>query len=473
MTDRKRSGVLRRYFALWLGKSVRACMKLAGKRATQLPGKLCLKVCPDFLSFVDKPKRRIAITGTNGKTTTTNRVASMCEANGWRVACNRYGSNLEMGICSAILEYTGWTNKTKADCFVLEVDEMGSPKSLPYLDIQYLVVTNLFRDQYERIAYVDSLVRRINAAITPNTVLVLNADDPYQSFLGTKANKRLYYGPNPDDFEPSELIYRRGEKIDWIPEIEEFTEVPAIHCASCGHQLTRDQIVYASIGRYHCEHCGYESPRADYELRHEADGFHLRGEGADVPVRAELSAVFERYNAAAAVTAALLLGISPSLVEEFCASKKWVSVRVQEERIGKRRVTRLLNKGSTTVPTDAAIRYAAQSGPSTLFFIDTNRDEELIGVYNMAWVHDINYGLLNSPGIVNVVMVASRWRDYRMAMEIAGVDMTKVRFFETPEEIGNLSELLIGEHVVICYELYTLSIEVSERIVAEIKAEGE
>ena len=42
------------------------------------PGTLALKLCPDFLKYVGRPKTIIAVTGTNGKTTVSNLLADTC-----------------------------------------------------------------------------------------------------------------------------------------------------------------------------------------------------------------------------------------------------------------------------------------------------------------------------------------------------------------------------------------------------------
>ena len=60
-------GKLRFYFALWAAKLSIVALKITKHNGTNFPGVLALKLCPDFLKYADKPKKIIAITGTNGR----------------------------------------------------------------------------------------------------------------------------------------------------------------------------------------------------------------------------------------------------------------------------------------------------------------------------------------------------------------------------------------------------------------------
>ena len=71
--------------------------KMVGK-GTSLPGKYALKVCPDILRRIRKPKTIIAVTGSNGKTSTVEMIAAILKANGKTVAYNEEGSNQIEGV---------------------------------------------------------------------------------------------------------------------------------------------------------------------------------------------------------------------------------------------------------------------------------------------------------------------------------------------------------------------------------------
>ena len=96
-------GKLRFLLALWLAKLSVPALKITRHNGTDFPGSLALKLCPDFLRYVGKPGTIIAVTGTNGKTTVSNLLTDILEADGKKVLSNRSGSNITSGISTALL----------------------------------------------------------------------------------------------------------------------------------------------------------------------------------------------------------------------------------------------------------------------------------------------------------------------------------------------------------------------------------
>jgi hypothetical protein len=99
---------------VWAGKLTTKILKLAGKGATALPGKVVRNICPDILKYLAGDMKIICVTGTNGKTTTCHVIRDMIEAKGNTVFCNDAGANLlngvarVNGICGLILLPDDW-----------------------------------------------------------------------------------------------------------------------------------------------------------------------------------------------------------------------------------------------------------------------------------------------------------------------------------------------------------------------------
>ena len=102
---------IRFFIALWISKLSIIALKLTGHNGTNFPGKIALKICPDFLQLVSKPEIIIGVTGTNGKTTVTNLIADMLKADGRNVLDNRLGSNTNTGISVGLLNGVTIFNK--------------------------------------------------------------------------------------------------------------------------------------------------------------------------------------------------------------------------------------------------------------------------------------------------------------------------------------------------------------------------
>ena len=80
---------IRFYVAMTAAKIALAGLKLLGRNATYLPGKIALKIDKKFLGGLKQPKTVIAVTGTNGKTTTTRLVNSII---GTTYSCDMFGN---------------------------------------------------------------------------------------------------------------------------------------------------------------------------------------------------------------------------------------------------------------------------------------------------------------------------------------------------------------------------------------------
>ena len=119
-------GKLRFYIAFYIAKIATIALRILRRNATYMPGKIAIKICPDFLKYIDKPKKIIAVTGTNGKTTVCNIINDVLIDNGYNVLNNRLGSNLNSGIATALLSKATLNNKIKQDIAVFEIDERSS-----------------------------------------------------------------------------------------------------------------------------------------------------------------------------------------------------------------------------------------------------------------------------------------------------------------------------------------------------------
>ena len=169
-------GILRYFIALWASKAVFVLLRFLKRNATMYPGFIALKICPDYLARTKKSPNVLCVTGTNGKTTTTNMVADILSQSGMKVVSNRYGSNINTGVATALTHSVNIFGKPKVDALVLEVDERFSRLIMPFIKPDYLIVTNLFRDSIKRNAHPEYIFSILDTYVPKETKLVLNAD---------------------------------------------------------------------------------------------------------------------------------------------------------------------------------------------------------------------------------------------------------------------------------------------------------
>ena len=143
-------GKLRFLIALIVGKVSIFLLDKIFKRGTNLPGEIMLKICPDALSRFTMPETTVCVTGTNGKTGTSNLLTHIIRNSGKSVVNNSKGSNMAPGLVTALAGDCNLGGKVKSDVAVLEVDERSSQFIYTKFVPDYILCTNLFRDSIMR-----------------------------------------------------------------------------------------------------------------------------------------------------------------------------------------------------------------------------------------------------------------------------------------------------------------------------------
>jgi UDP-N-acetylmuramyl tripeptide synthase len=103
--QRQTSTNIRFWIALLTGKLVALLCRLFRRSGTSLPGVIALKIHPQLLSVLAANYERIvAVTGTNGKTTTANLITHLLRSSGLSTASNYEGANMLSGVVTALIK---------------------------------------------------------------------------------------------------------------------------------------------------------------------------------------------------------------------------------------------------------------------------------------------------------------------------------------------------------------------------------
>ena len=145
--------------AIIIGKLIAFITKLKGGGATAAPGLYALKADRGLVKKLVAKNHfiSIAISGTNGKTTTSRIISDILEASGSKVIHNRQGSNLLRGLASTLISKSSLTGKFDHTIGVWETDEATLPEVVANTNPETIVLINLFRDQLDRYGEVDSV----------------------------------------------------------------------------------------------------------------------------------------------------------------------------------------------------------------------------------------------------------------------------------------------------------------------------
>lgn len=436
--------MLRFYIAFYVAKLTRLLLNICRRNGTQVPGKVALVICPDFLKYIAKPEKIIAITGTNGKTTVSNLLDDSLEKAGMKVINNRLGGNILSGICVSFLMGTGFTNKSKADIAVIEMDERSSLKVLPNMKPTYLLCTNLFRDSIRRNAHPEFIFDIINKAIPEDTKLILNADDLISSQLGTEKNEKTY-------FSIDKLSTDLTESINIINDVR--------ICPKCSSKLKYNYVRYHHIGNAYCPNCNFKSPDSDYRITkvdYENKLIEVDANGNKSSYKMLSDSIFNLYNMIAVITALDKLGIEKDKVKEIIDNEQIAETRYKKEEINGINIIKHLAKGQNPIACSCVFDYIKKEpGKKEIVLLIYDYFDAKETSESIIWLYDCDFEFLNDDSIDKIVIGGPRCEDFYLRLLIAGVPKEKLVYFnDTNETVDGLS-LEKGKDVYVLYDVYT------------------
>ncbi len=432
-------------------------MRLLSLKGTHFPGHLARKLCPDFLMRIEKPDKIIAVTGTNGKTTVANMVADLARAFGLSFAHNAYGSNIEEGIITTLLDATTLTGKKKLPLAILEIDERLTRIIFRAVHPDYLIVTNLFRESYLRNAHGEFVYNLLDESIPPDTLVIVNADDLLSQNLATDRPHKSFG-----------IARLPGEKAITESQIRDI-----VLCPRCYGPLTDSFIRYHHIGRSRCEACGWHSLMPDYEITSVlADGsndalpFNKLQDADTLVINTKDGTehypflgenILDLYNELAAITLFRTLGKTRDDITEALSGIVIGKSRREVLKIGEKRIYRMLAKGKNPIAVSRVLDavHEIPGKKQFILLIDTS-SEKVTSDDNAAWIFDADLAPLNDDDIARVVVAGRRCEDFRAALLLAGVDERKI---VTRRDRHDAADALLFEEgpetFAILYSLYS------------------
>lgn len=422
-------------FALLIGKLLHLIGKPFGK-STNIPGEVALKICPNLFGKFKFKGKILAITGSNGKTTTANMVAHILKAGGYSVINNAKGSNLTGGVATTLITGSRLNGQIDADFVVLEVDERFSRLIFKDFSPDYMLVTNLFRDQLTRNGNVDVIISKLTEAIKPQTKLVLNACDPISSLLAPE-NDRVYYA-----MDKTPLSTEKSVNITHDCKV----------CPKCFAPMNYEFFHYNHIGKFSCSKCGYHSADAKYEARDVdfKNGCFLIN-GKKVTTNYKSASYFLNITAAVALCSEVGMELQKvcDAASTFVVSKQ----RFDEFDIGNgRKAVMILSKNQNPVSFDQSISYVLEADNKIKTVIVYVNNINHTHNKDTTWLYDISFHRLKNQ-VDHIICTGPRAYDLAVRLKLDHFDVDTVLVETELSELNKTIEKTKGT-VYVLTELY-------------------
>ena len=412
---------MKKFLTILITKLLRFAGKLIG-RGSSKPGQVALKLCPDILSRMELPKYIIAVTGSNGKTSTVEMIAHILTQNGLTVAWNKEGSNQIEGVTTLVLGSATLGGKVKADILLIESDERFARYTFKYIRPTHYVITNLYRDQLTRNGHPDWVYDALADSITDGTQLILNADDPLVSAFGQGREDVIWFGADKLSTDTDELVsvYNDGA-----------------YCPVCKAPMLYSTHHYNHIGHYRCTACGYHRHDTQYTITAvDMDKGEMTIDGTHT-ITLALKSLYNIYNILSAYTVASIVGVDGAKIAADMNHYVLKNGRVITFSLGSRRGTMLTSKHENSISYDQSIRVAAayKEGCDVLIIVDAVSRKYFTS--DVSWLYDIDFEMLGSDNIHQIVLAGKYVNDLAVRFSYTDIPSERIKLFESIDEAAD------------------------------------
>lgn len=406
---------VRRLMAVWTAKIISTACRLSGRQGVTLAGKIALKMDPGILRDLSSQVRKkiFVVCGTNGKTTTNNLLCSAIESEGKKIVCNHTGSNMLAGVAAAFVLSANNNGKLDADYACIEIDEASTLRIFPHFKPDYMILTNLFRDQLDRYGEIDITMKLLSQAIemAPDMKLIVNGDDALSAYLAMEShNDYVTYGITEQVFKEQDSREIREGRF----------------CKKCGARLEYDFYHYSQLGMYHCPSCGFKRPKIDYDAGNISMEKGLSFEVEGRKFTANYRGFYNIYNILAAYAGAREEGFALSRFPEVLDQFNPQNGRMEQFCIEGTKI--ILNLAKNPAGFNQNIS-AVMEDPKDKDLIIVINDNAQDGT-DISWLWDVDFERFSDPSIQSVTVSGIRCQDMRLRMKYVDIPSNLVEDVE-------------------------------------------
>lgn len=429
----------------------RKLLRVMGKGATTLPGKLAIKISPSVIKYKAEGKNIITITGTNGKTTTSHMISDMLQELGYDVINNISGANLASGIATTLIcgkdEIKKAKGESKGLIYVLETDEAAFAKTAESLNPKVSVVTNLFRDQLDRYGELTHTRDFIAAGISKtDAITVLNSDDSLVASIGKgREDKAIYFGMNKDSMLENSTKYPPRKGI--IPASPD-----AVYCPDCKVRYEYKARSFGHLGDFKCPLCGFSSPKnrfsAIYDLKDSTSDdnfpFIMKDDVSnnEIEMTLKVPGSHNLYNTCAAISAVSVLteivsnkGVSNGeLFKEACSASNKVKAafgRMEKISYKGKNICILLVKNPVGLDRSLSFVEESKDADSLMLLLNSN----IADGKDVSWIWDVDFETKIEGLPKNIYVSGQRYSDMKLRVEYAGGSVLKAADMSSAKEM--------------------------------------
>lgn len=416
--------------AILVGKTILLFGKILN-RGSSLPGKVALAIDKNILKKLKYPNVKIAVTGSSGKGSTSSLIANTLKDNGYTVTYNEAGSNLAWGITTSFIKNSNIFGKIKTDYLVIEIDERYAKNVFQFLKPNYVVITNLTKDQPPRQYDVDTVYKDVLSSITKETTVITNMDEPYlRNFAKDLERESIYYSLDKNKYSYKNQI---------------FENLNTYYCPYCESLLEYKYYNFETLGNYQCSKCDfkYEKPKIigeDLDL----DNKTIKINNNQILIGGDM--LYNAYNTLAAYTLLKTINLAEN---KICHSLN------KFNNVSKKSFT---NNSKEFYAMSAKAENCTTFNQTIFKIINDKRTKDIVigwkeisrryEHFDVSWLYDIEFELLNNKSILNFYVCGVDKNNLQKRLILAGIDKNKIIM---ADNISEIKEQVLKDKVDIVY----------------------
>lgn len=410
---------MRKVCAIILGKLLIILTKIT-KKGSVFAGNTALKIDENLLYKLKMPPKVIAVTGSSGKGSTTKLIADVYRKLGFSIVHNSSGANLRAGILTTFLKVCTLSGKVNKDVAVIEMDERWAKYVFPAIKPNYVVITNITRDQPPRQGNFDLVYEEIKKSLNKDIHLILNADDPYLQKLALDNNYKIsYFG-----IDKTKYSYTKSK----------FENLNLVYCPKCNHKLDYDFYHFENIGKYHCPNCGLAHPINDFTVNSINYDNNEITINHDNKIKIPFGMLFAVYNTLAAYTVLCVNGLDKNkinvAINEITAINNHFKCFEENNRL----VYTLNNKNENSTTFNQSLLFIDRDKSPKTIVIGWKEISRRYKYNDLSWLYDINFELLQNHNIEKVVCIGIDQYDIAVRIKLANIETKKIICFKELED---------------------------------------
>ena len=413
---------MKKTLAIILCKTITLVCKLFRKNGTVYPGSIIYDyVDKNILKKITYHKTVIAVTGSSGKGSTTELIYHILKENNYSVVYNKSGSNGVLAAITLILNNCNIFGKFKKDILLLECDERHLKLIFEENQMTHLLITNITRDQPSRNGHPKAVFDDIKKAITPDTKLIINADDPLINSLKLNNTNIVTYGINDhkDTYKKPTL------------NTHDFQ-----YCPICNKKLIYKFYHYGHLGNYECNYCNFKRDIPDYE----ATNLDLLNKTMLInnnKIKLNKDIFYATYYTLGAYAVCKSIGLTDEQILKQINENQMEAKRGKSIEFNNQTIHFLETKNENSLSYYQSLKYLTTLKTKKTIILGFDNVSRRYNFNDLSWLYDVDFELLNDKSIEKIIVIGRFKYDIKTRLEYTEINQDKIIVLE---DLDNLVE---------------------------------